>query len=152
VGQRRESHSAQRMSQFIAGMLAPTFSWGRRGRSGPCSLWGSRAAPTFTHTSNYTQLYACINSGAPNAALLCYDVERDPDCCRRYCRNRNLVHGGYFRLGQSDVAAVGERAIMKAMHATIGAVCSFEDAFSCTVRGECPWTWRRCACWRRSCC
>jgi hypothetical protein len=58
------------------------------------------------------------------AALLYYDVERDPDCCRRYCRNRNLVHGGYFRLGQSDVAAVGERAIMKAMHATIGAVCA----------------------------
>jgi hypothetical protein len=58
------------------------------------------------------------------AALVYYDVERDPDCCRRYCRNRNLVHGGYFRLGQSDVAAVGERAIMKAMHATIGAVCA----------------------------
>jgi hypothetical protein len=58
------------------------------------------------------------------AALLYYDMERDPDCCRRYCRNRNLVHGGYFRLGQSDVAAVGERAIMKAMHATIGAVCA----------------------------
>jgi hypothetical protein len=49
--------------------------------------------------------------------------DRDPDCCRRYYRNRNLVHGGYFRLGQSDVAVFGERPIMKIIHVTTGVVC-----------------------------
>ena len=57
------------------------------------------------------------------AALLYYDVERDPDCCRRHYRNRNLVHGGYFRLG-SDVAVFGERPIMKIIHVTTGVVCA----------------------------
>jgi hypothetical protein len=45
-------------------------------------------------------------------------VENSPRCRDGYHCLRDLVHGGYFRLGQSDVAAVGERPIMKAIVTT----------------------------------
>jgi len=46
-----ESDSAQRMSQFIVGMLAPTFGDHGDGKIGAALSWGSRAAPIFASRS-----------------------------------------------------------------------------------------------------